>query len=62
MVHWREKRALTVAEGKRLQSFPDQFRLKGTYSQAWRQVGNAVPPLMMEAIARHVREAILCVS
>ncbi|HUX76664.1 MAG TPA: DNA cytosine methyltransferase [Anaerolineae bacterium] len=51
VVHWAEKRPLTVAEAKRIQSFPDQFRLAGGYTSGWRQVGNAVPPLMMEAVA-----------
>jgi DNA (cytosine-5)-methyltransferase 1 len=54
-------RKLTIAELKRLCSFPDDFVLIGTYSQQWERLGNSVPPLMMKAIAETVRDRMLLV-
>lgn len=55
--HWRN-RILRISEIKRLQTFPDDFELAGTIEQQWRQVGNAVPPLLAAAVGRSVAEAI----
>ena len=60
MFHWEEPRFMTIAEIKRLSSFPDDFRLSGGFVNEWRCVGNAVPPLMMKAVAEHVHKNILC--
>jgi len=49
--HWAEPRALSIAEAKRLQSFPDGFTISGGYQSQWRQLGNSVPPKLMEAVA-----------
>jgi DNA (cytosine-5)-methyltransferase 1 len=38
---------------------PDDFELVGSYEQQWARIGNSVPPLMMKAVADHVRENIL---
>ena len=52
--HWRS-RILTIPEVKRLQTFPDEWYLSGTVERQWRQLGNAVPPLLAEALARQLR-------
>ena len=54
-IHPEEHRTLTVREAARIQTFPDSFRFAGTRSDAFRQIGNAVPP----ALGRTVAEAIL---
>ncbi len=52
--HYEQNRALTVRELAKLQSFPDDFVFKGSRIAQQQQVGNSVPPLMAEAIARAV--------
>ena len=54
-IHPQEHRTLTVREAARVQTFPDRFRFVGTRSDAFRQIGNAVPPLLGEAAARALR-------
>lgn len=51
--HWRS-RILRISEVKRLQTFPDEFLLAGNIEKQWRQVGNAVPPLLAEHFARAI--------
>lgn len=53
-----QSRTITVREAARLQSFPDGFVFKGSMNPAFRQIGNAVPPLFAYAIAMAVRSAL----
>jgi len=50
-------RAVTLREGARLQTFPDDFEFEGAYSQIARQIGNAVPVALASAVAQHVYSA-----
>ncbi|NMW22848.1 DNA cytosine methyltransferase [Rhodanobacter denitrificans] len=59
-IHYDSKQARTISvrEAARLQSFPDGFRFSGTMNPAFKQIGNAVPPLMAKALATHMMQTI----
>lgn len=60
-IHWdsAQKRTVSVREAARLQSFPDSFRFFGAMNAAFRQIGNAVPPLLAEAVAKRLKQDLL---
>lgn len=53
-VHPDQHRTISVREAARLQSFPDRFRFAGSRTDRFRQIGNAVPPKLAEAVGRSV--------
>ena len=64
-IHYRYDRVISVRESARVQSFPDSFVWPDGTSrlQQYRQVGNAVPPLLASAIAKHLAdEAGFCLD
>ncbi len=56
--HPTENRYLTAREAAAIQSFPPDYFFCGTLTQQWRQIGNAVPPILAKAIG----ESILCLN
>ncbi|MFF1573206.1 DNA cytosine methyltransferase [Leifsonia sp. NPDC058292] len=56
-LHWRN-RILRLEEVKRLQTFPDDWYLEGNVDQQWRQVGNAVPPMLAKALGIQLAELL----
>ena len=57
-IHPRQNRTLTVREAARLQAFPDYYRFAGPPSAAFRQIGNAVPPILGEQLGEAVRSSL----
>jgi DNA (cytosine-5)-methyltransferase 1 len=53
-----QARTISVREAARLQSFPDGFMFCGTMNPAFRQIGNAVPPLMAGALAQQIMKEL----
>ena len=53
--HPEEDRTVTLREGARLQTFPDDFQFFGTKVEVARQIGNAVPPKLSNCIAEHIK-------
>jgi len=53
--HWSGKRRLSAREAARIQSFPDDFVFYPSTSSAYKQIGNAVPPVMAWHLAKHIQ-------
>lgn len=60
-IHWdgHQKRMISVREAARLQSFPDGFKFSGAMNAAFRQIGNAVPPLLAKCVAEHLKAELI---
>jgi len=59
LIHPLQDRLLSIRETARLQSFPDWFRFFGSLNQQYQQIADAVPPLLAEAVAKHIGELLM---
>ncbi len=59
-IHYDSEQARSISprEAARLQSFPDAFRFAGNMGDTFRQIGNAVPPLLARDLGRHIAMAL----
>lgn len=55
-IHPSQPRLISLREGARLQSFPDAFRFLGSRTSQYKQIGNAVPPLLAYSLGKTLRK------
>ena len=55
-IHPEQARGLTPREAARVQSFPDYYYFRGSYTKTYMQIGNSVPPLLSRCIAQIIRK------
>ncbi len=53
-----QARSISIREAARLQSFPDNFIFQGSQTNMYKQIGNAVPPLLAYHLALALRETM----
>jgi len=58
VTHPLERRKFTIRELRRICGFPDDFELTGTFAQQWERLARSVPPPMMFAIGRELRDRV----
>ena len=56
--HWRN-RFLRINEIKRIQTFDDDYFITGDYKTQWRQIGNAVPPILANLFAEEIKKQVI---
>ena len=59
LLHWKEKRFLTINELKACSTYPESFKFIGKFKQQWARIGNSVMPKQLYHIAKILREEIL---
>lgn len=56
--HGKYLRTVSITEAKRLQTFPDDFKLTGNYIKQWERIGRSVPPRMYEAVGKKIKQSL----
>ncbi|QTC41498.1 DNA cytosine methyltransferase [Bacillus sp. V3] len=58
-IHPTQARGLTPREAARIQTYPDDYFFKGSFTKTYMQIGNSVPPLMSRTIANILKEYVV---